>query len=218
MTTIKPGCSYRWELKSLTGSSPNKFFNSTSLPELLQNAFGFAQFRPKQEAVCRAVTAGKDALLVMPTGSGKSLCYQLPGLARGGTTLVISPLIALMDDQVQKLKEKGLAVECIHSGRDRETSRRICSDYLGGKLQFLFIAPERLRVAGFPEMLAKRKPSLIAIDEAHCISQWGHDFRPDYRMLGQYLPGLRPAPMLALTVIGFELTADGDSGFLDPVY
>ena len=143
--------------------------------------------------------SGEDALLVMPTGSGKSLCYQLPGLARGGTTLVISPLIALMDDQVRKLKDLGLSAECIHSGRDRETSRRVCVDYLNGSLQFLFIAPERLRVAGFPEMLAKRKPSLIAIDEAHCISQWGHDFRPDYRMLGQYLPSLRPAPALALT-------------------
>ncbi|MDR5730124.1 MAG: DNA topoisomerase 3 [Terriglobia bacterium] len=184
---------------------PAKVFNSTNLAELLQSAFGFSAFRPNQEAVCRAVMAGKDALLVMPTGSGKSLCYQLPGLARGGTTLVISPLIALMDDQVLKLKQLGFAVECIHSGRDRETSRRVCSDYLGGKLQFLFIAPERLRVGGFPEMLAKRKPSLIAIDEAHCISQWGHDFRPDYRMLGQYLPSLRPAPMLALTATATPL-------------
>jgi DNA topoisomerase-3 len=184
---------------------PAKVLNSTNLAELLQSAFGFSAFRPNQEAVCRAVMAGKDALLVMPTGSGKSLCYQLPGLARGGTTLVISPLIALMDDQVLKLKQLGFAVECIHSGRDRETSRRVCSDYLGGKLQFLFIAPERLRVAGFPEMLAKRKPSLIAIDEAHCISQWGHDFRPDYRMLGQYLPSLRPAPMLALTATATPL-------------
>jgi DNA topoisomerase-3 len=176
-----------------------------TLKQLLESVFGFASFRPNQEAVCQAVTAGEDALLVMPTGSGKSLCYQLPGLARGGTTLVISPLIALMDDQVRKLKDLGLAAECIHSGRDRESSRQACINYVNGNLQFLFIAPERLRVPGFPELLAKRKPSLIAIDEAHCISQWGHDFRPDYRMLGQYLPTLRPAPALALTATATPL-------------
>ena len=169
------------------------------LESLLHSAFGFDSFRPNQEAVCRAAIEGQDVLLVMPTGSGKSLCYQLPGIARGGTTLVISPLIALMEDQVAKLKEHGFAVERIHSGRPRADSRRVCLDYLGGKLQFLFIAPERLRVAGFPEMLAKRPLSLIAIDEAHCISQWGHDFRPDYRMLGQHLPHFRPAPVMALT-------------------
>jgi len=169
------------------------------LDALLHRAFGFATFRANQEEVCRTVIAGRDALLVMPTGAGKSLCYQLPGLARGGTTLVISPLIALMEDQYAKLRERGFAVECIHSGRDRAASRQVCIDYLNGKLQFLFIAPERLRVPGFPEMLAKRKPTLIAIDEAHCISQWGHDFRPDYRLLGGYLPTLRPAPVIALT-------------------
>ncbi len=103
---------------------------------------------------------------------------------------------------------KRFAVECIHSDIIVKLKTACCSDYLGGKLQFLFIAPERLRVAGFPEMLAKRKPSLIAIDEAHCISQWGHDFRPDYRMLSQHLPDLRPAPILALTATATPLVQD----------
>ncbi len=170
-----------------------------ALVSLLERAFGFSSFRANQEVVCRAAIDGKDVLLVMPTGAGKSLCYQLPGIARGGTTLVISPLIALMDDQATKLASLGFAVARIHSGLDRAVSRQACADYLSGALQFLFIAPERLRVPGFIEMLAKRKPSLIAIDEAHCISQWGHDFRPDYRMLGQSLPALRPAPVIALT-------------------
>jgi DNA topoisomerase-3 len=179
---------------SAIAAAPNE-----SLDALLHRAFGFAAFRANQEEVCRTVIAGCDALLVMPTGAGKSLCYQLPGLALGGTTLVISPLIALMEDQFRTLRDLGFAVECIHSGRDRAASRQVCIDYLNGKLQFLFIAPERLRVRGFPEMLAKRKPTLIAIDEAHCISQWGHDFRPDYRLLGGHLPTLRPAPVIALT-------------------
>ena len=169
------------------------------LGELLAHTFGFPAFRVNQEEVCRAAIAGRDVLLVMPTGAGKSLCYQLPAIARGGTALVISPLIALMEDQATKLAARGLQVARIHSGLDRQTSRQACIDYLNGNLQFLFIAPERLRVPGFAEMLGKRKPSLVAIDEAHCISQWGHDFRPDYRMLGQHLHLLRPAPVLALT-------------------
>jgi ATP-dependent DNA helicase RecQ len=169
------------------------------LTSLLQRTFGFSSFRANQEAVCRAATAGRDVLLVMPTGAGKSLCYQLPAIARGGTALVVSPLIALMDDQAAKLSAHGLRVGRIHSGLSRDDARQACRDYLDGQLNFLFIAPERLRVPGFPEMLARRKPSLIAIDEAHCISAWGHDFRPDYRTLGEHLPALRPAPIIALT-------------------
>src|SRR2546426_7590313 len=103
------------------------------LKSLLHSAFGFASFRPNQEAVCRAVIEGRDVLLVMPTGSGKSLCYQLPGIARGGTALIVSQLIALMEDQVVKLKELGLAAERIHSGRDRASSRQACIDYLNGR-------------------------------------------------------------------------------------
>jgi ATP-dependent DNA helicase RecQ len=170
-----------------------------NLTSLLHKTFGFTSFRANQEAVCRAATDGRDVLLVMPTGAGKSLCYQLPAIARGGTALVISPLIALMDDQATKLTAAGLRVARIHSGLSRDEARQACRDYLDGSLQFLFIAPERMRVPNFPAMLAKKKPSLIAIDEAHCISAWGHDFRPDYRTLGDFLPALRPAPVIALT-------------------
>ncbi len=183
----------------VAAAPPRARVQTGSLSEILRTTFGHERFRPHQEEVCKAALEGKDLLLVMPTGAGKSLCYQLPGLARGGTTLVVSPLIALMEDQVAKLRALGLRAERIHSGRERAESRQVCADYLSGQLDFLYIAPERLGVPGFPEMLARRKPSLIAIDEAHCISHWGHDFRPDYRRLGERLPMLRPAPVLALT-------------------
>jgi DNA topoisomerase-3 len=177
----------------------NDQVTSKDLLKLLKQVFHFDSFRPYQQTVCESVLKGNDLLLVMPTGSGKSLCYQLPGLARGGTTLVISPLIALMEDQVYGLRSLGFNAERIHSGRSRLQSRQVSTDYLKGNLDFLFIAPERLAVPGFPEMLAKRRPTLIAIDEAHCISQWGHDFRPDYRLIGERLPLLRPAPVIAMT-------------------
>src|SRR6202046_5001229 len=172
---------------------------ASDLSAILHRTFAHTEFRPHQQQVCEAAAAARDVLLVMPTGAGKSLCYQLPALALGGTALVISPLIALMDDQANKLSELNLRVGRIHSGLAVGDARLACRDYLDGKLDFLFIAPERMRVPGFPEMLAKRKPVLVAIDEAHCISAWGHDFRPDYRTLGQYLPALRPAPIIALT-------------------
>ncbi|MET0388303.1 MAG: RecQ family ATP-dependent DNA helicase, partial [Polyangiales bacterium] len=165
----------------------------------LLRRFGHTGFRAFQGEICEAVAEGRDALVVMPTGAGKSLCYQLPGLARGGCTIVISPLIALIEDQCTKLQQLGMRADAIHSGRDRGAARDVCVRYLRGELDYLFIAPERLGVTGFPEMLAKRPPGLIAVDEAHCISQWGHDFRPDYRLLRQRLAVLRPAPIVALT-------------------
>ncbi len=170
-----------------------------NLSDILRERFGHAAFRPHQEAACATLAEGHDALLVMPTGAGKSLCYQLPAIARGGAALVISPLISLMEDQVAKLHEQGFKAARIHSGRPRLESRQACFDWAEGKLDFLYVAPERLRVPGFVEWLAKKTPSLIAVDEAHCISQWGHDFRPDYRLLGKRLPALRPAPIIALT-------------------
>jgi DNA topoisomerase-3 len=183
---------------SLT-NGPARSDRPRELHALLAKCFGFSAFRPHQHEVAEKLVAGRDVLLVMPTGAGKSLCYQLPGVARGGTTLVVSPLIALMEDQVQKLQKQGFSAARIHSGLGRESARETCRQYLRGELDFLFIAPERLRVPGFPELLEKRPPTLIAIDEAHCISQWGHDFRPDYRMLSERLPRKSGTPLVALT-------------------
>jgi RecQ family ATP-dependent DNA helicase len=169
------------------------------LRQILSRVFGYSTFRPSQETVCSAVAAGRDVLVVMPTGSGKSLCYQLPAVARSGTALIVSPLIALMEDQVAKLSAKGLHADRIHSGRPREAAQFAFRQFRDGQLQFLFVAPERFRVPGFLRALAAHPPSLIAVDEAHCISQWGHDFRPDYRMLNECVASLRPAPVIALT-------------------
>ena len=170
-----------------------------TLPILLHGVFGHTQFRPHQEEVCQAVMAGDDAVVVMPTGAGKSLCYQLPGLAKGGSALVISPLIALMEDQVATLQRLGIAADRLHSGRDWESSSRTSQAWRRGDLDFLFIAPERLRLKSFQDLIDDHPPRLVAVDEAHCISHWGHDFRPDYRHVGQRLERPRGVPLIALT-------------------
>ena len=184
-------------LPKTPGTDPLPLKNT--LTELLTTRFHLQSFRGKQKQVCNAIVKGIDSLLVMPTGAGKSLCYQLPGIARGGTTIIVSPLIALMEDQVSKLCSLKFAAERIHSGRERVESQEVCRKYLQGMLDFLFIAPERLGLRGFIELLARKKPTLIAIDEAHCISQWGHDFRSDYRKLGERLTHFENVPKIAMT-------------------
>lgn len=181
---------------------------SARLHEVLQERFGLLGFRGCQEEACQALVDGEDLLVVMPTGAGKSLCYQLPALLRPGTALVVSPLIALMEDQVAKLCALGLRAARIHSGRSRAESRQTCIDYLEGRLDYLFIAPERLAVPRFGEFLARRTPSLIAVDEAHCISQWGHDFRPDYRNLKRHLARFEGSPIIAMTATATQKVQD----------
>jgi ATP-dependent DNA helicase RecQ len=163
---------------------------------LLKSVFGFDTFRGVQEQVVRRVLAGEPTLAIMPTGAGKSLCYQLPAVAREGTTLVVSPLIALMHDQMRSAEALGIRAAALTSADDREaTVRRM----LGGELDLLYVAPERATTESF-RRLADRVPlSLIAIDEAHCVSEWGHDFRPDYRLLTRLLDEHREVPRLALT-------------------
>ncbi|MFC1611105.1 RecQ family ATP-dependent DNA helicase [Myxococcota bacterium] len=174
------------------------------LTELLRDGFGHDRFRAHQEKICTAIIAGQDALVVMPTGAGKSLCYQLPALVRRSTGLIISPLIALMEDQVAGLREQGLRAERIHSGRNHDHTTAVMHAYREGRLDYLFVAPERFVSTRFCAMLAEHKPALVAIDEAHCVSHWGHDFRPHYRQLRGRLAPLRPSPFVALTATATE--------------
>jgi ATP-dependent DNA helicase RecQ len=166
---------------------------------LLQDRFGFREFRPAQKQVIDRVMAGESALAVMPTGSGKSLCYQLPALALPGVTLVISPLIALMKDQVDQLNRLGLPATVINSTVPRDQQRSRLEQSIAGRIKLLYIAPERFQNDEFRAGLARSNVSLVAVDEAHCISLWGHDFRPDYLRLRQVISGLKSPPVLALT-------------------
>jgi ATP-dependent DNA helicase RecQ len=169
------------------------------LTRQLNDQFGFAKFRPGQEEVVRAVLAGRDAMAVMPTGQGKSLCYQLPATLLPGLTLVISPLIALMQDQVASLKQRKIAAAAFHSGLTGSEKHRVIQDLNQKRLQLLYLAPERMQHEGFLQLLRSLWVSLLVVDEAHCISQWGHDFRPDYLKIGRLRQELTNPPCLALT-------------------
>ncbi|MDR4467064.1 MAG: ATP-dependent DNA helicase [Nitrospira sp.] len=169
------------------------------LTRQLKERFGFATFRPGQEEVIRAVLAGRDALAVMPTGQGKSLCYQLPATLLPGLTLVISPLIALMQDQVTAMRQRKIAAAAFHSGLTALEKNRVMQDLRHRRVQLLYLAPERMQHEGFLQLLRSLWVSLLVVDEAHCISQWGHDFRPDFLKIGLLRRELTSPPCLALT-------------------
>ncbi|MGE3979746.1 MAG: ATP-dependent DNA helicase RecQ, partial [Nitrospira sp.] len=170
-----------------------------NLTRQLNERFGFATFRPGQEDVIRAVLAGRDAMAVMPTGQGKSLCYQLPATLLPGLTLVISPLIALMQDQVTAMRQRKIAVAAFHSGLSGLEKSRVMQDLQQRRVQLLYLAPERMQHEEFLKLLRSLWVSLLVVDEAHCISQWGHDFRPDYLKIGRLRRELTNPPCLALT-------------------
>ena len=178
---------------------PSDDFAMKRAKTVLFDVFGHDAFRRGQEDVIQAVLAGRDVLCVMPTGAGKSLCYQLPALVREGLTLVISPLIALMQDQVQALRQRGVEAGCINSMVPSEEQYEILDAASRGDLRLLYVAPERFRNAGFRRRILATGVNLVAVDEAHCISQWGHDFRPDYRRIGDALESLGHPQVLALT-------------------
>ncbi|MDP9347787.1 MAG: RecQ family ATP-dependent DNA helicase [Gemmatimonadota bacterium] len=169
------------------------------LLETLRSNFGFETFRPGQEEAVRAALEGRDAVVVMPTGAGKSLIYQLPALHLPGLTLVVSPLIALMKDQTDKLDDLGVDAFTINSGQSQREQTATEDAVERGEGKILYVTPERFRDRDFFEVLLERKISLFVVDEAHCVSQWGHDFRPDYMMLGAIAERLGRPPILALT-------------------
>ena len=183
-------------------------FQTSELRAVLQQHFGLEDFRGRQEEAIRAVLAGRDVLLTMPTGAGKSLVYQFPAVVLDGLTLVISPLIALMKDQVDGLRQRGLRATFVNSSIEAEERQKRLDRARRGKLDLLFVTPERFRSPAFQAIEQELGIVRLAVDEAHCISQWGHDFRPDYSKLGEYRARLGNPPTIALTATATPTVAD----------
>ena len=173
---------------------------------LLKSVFGYPAFRGAQAEIIDHVAGGGDALVLMPTGGGKSLCYQIPALLRDGCAVVVSPLIALMQDQVAALREAGVSAAVLNSSLDADTAMRTERDFAAGELDLLYVAPERLVTARFLALLKRTNVALFAIDEAHCVSQWGHDFRPEYIQLSVLHEQFPAVPRIALTATADEIT------------
>lgn len=183
--------------------------SSVSLqPEKHLHRFGLTAFRPGQQAVIESVLAGRDCLCIMPTGGGKSLCYQLPSIARSGVTIVVSPLIALMKDQVDGLSRRGLSATYINSSLSGDQQEQRIGAMKAGEFDLVYVAPERLRNERFMEAIGSVDVQMLAIDEAHCISQWGHDFRPDYQRLGRFRQRLGNPQTIALTATATALVQE----------
>jgi ATP-dependent DNA helicase RecQ len=174
--------------------------------DVLREVFGFQAFRPGQDTVIEQLVAGKDVLAIMPTGGGKSLCYQIPALVRPGLAIVVSPLIALIKDQVDALRANGVAAAGLHSGLARDELMEVYGQLWRGDLKLLYVAPERILLPDFLARLQEMPLALIAIDEAHCISQWGHDFRPEYAELGRLRHLFPHIPLVALTATADDAT------------
>src|SRR3954464_5405084 len=175
-----------------------------ALKEVIARRWGFRTLRPLQEQAMRAVLDGRDSLVVMPTGGGKSLCYQAPAVLRGGTTVVVSPLIALMKDQVDGLRACGVAAAQLDSSQSPSERHAVEGDLKAGRLRLLFVSPEKLVQSDLYRTLAGLGVQSFAIDEAHCISHWGHDFRPEYRMMGRLRELVPGASVHAFTATATE--------------